>query len=120
MPQSPYKRSGGRKARVYTLVNFFSLGSDGPVDQCMVLHYKRKADAVRAFTGILKSRGEEPEPDQDGSALFDELLSGGHGYRAFSGSDEDWYFVRHEVVQSVFDREEVPYDVMEAEHEQRT
>jgi hypothetical protein len=89
-------RTGGRKARVYTLVNLFSLGAGEPADQCFVSHYKGKEDAVRAFTGILRSRHEEPA--QGGGALFDELLSGGHGYRAFSGSDEDWYFVRHEQV----------------------
>lgn len=93
----PRSKRGGRKARVYTLVNLFSLGDGETVDQCNVSHYRSKEDAVRAFTSLLRSRCEEPA--QGGRALFDDLLSRGHGYTAFTGSDEDWYFVRHEQIQ---------------------
>ena len=109
----PRSRGKGRRARVFTLVNLFSLGPDEPTDQCYLAHYRYKDDAKEALACILRNRGEEPEEGAD--ALFDKLLASGKGYYAYSGGDEDWYFIRHEHVQAEFDPEESPYDVMENE-----
>lgn len=110
-------------AKVYTIIDFFSIEDNGEPDQCWVANFSDKENAIAAFESKLK---EIEALDADGKVsvasktnenekmtvreLFESMLSGGFCFNFYNGSQSDNWFVRGEEIQTDFNAERISWE----------
>ena len=108
-------------AKVYTIIDFFSIEKYGEPDQCWVANFSDKENAIAAFESKLK---ECKALDADGRVavatetnekmsvreLFESMLSGGFCFNFCNGSQSDNWFVRGEEIQTDFNAERISWE----------
>lgn len=107
-------------AKVYTIIDFFSVEDYGEPDQCWVANFSEKENAIAAFESKLK---ETEAVDADGKVildteanervtvrdLFEKMCSGGFCFSFYNGSQKDNWFVRGEDIQTDFNAERISW-----------